>query len=328
MLLEVVTQPARGTVEWARLQSSWISQAPSGPSSRTFPSSSYSTHRAPRSTTPKKTRRAFPLSPCRYAYARPFPCAQAGCSCCLVHRRRRREASFGLTHAALLYFADYMELGFHANRHLFPSVPLEKLWNQVGHLVTNRGSRVEVRHVGSHGTADDVVEGRAQRSWTTWPTTSRACRPILWSATRHRYSFNTHLEQLASAIRKKRHLVNLAAHQVKPAERAPRERTTQPRPKAGSIRQWLLQETTHTLSRTDKHYHCESCYSRARVQQCLTRSCPSLSGAVVCTSPTRSFSWTTGAPGFARLVDISRANVPSSSLNLVCVFFPKWAGEI
>ena len=72
------------------------------------------------------------------------------------------------TRGPLLYFADYMGLvtGFHANRHLFPSGPLEKLWNQIGHLVTNRGSRVEVHHVGSHATADD---GRRARPAPTGP---------------------------------------------------------------------------------------------------------------------------------------------------------------
>ena len=100
------------------------------------------------------------------------------------------------------------------------------------------------------------------RSWaTTWLTPWRACRPTPWSATRRRY-FLTHISSnLLLLLGRRGHLVNLAAHQVEPAERAPRERTTQRRPKAGAKRQWLLQETTRTLSRTDNHYHCESCHA-------------------------------------------------------------------
>ena len=151
---------------------------------------------------------------------------------------------------------------------------------------------------------------------------------------------NTHLEQLAFAFRKRGHLVNLAAHQVEPAEPAPRERATQPRPKAGSKRQWLLQETTHTLSRTDNYYHCESCHatvSRDRLNAWLQQGpCPAMLDAPfpvaighrsLHESHTITFlddrrTW------LCRLVDISRAYVPSSSLNLARVFFPRWAGAI
>ena len=90
---------------------------------------------------------------------------------------------------------------------------------------------------------------------------------------------NTQLEQLASYIRQRGHLVNLAAHQVEPAERAPRERPW-PRPK-----EWLLQETTHTLSKTDNHYHCESCHatvSQDRLNAWLQQGpCPALLDAPI-----------------------------------------------
>ena len=60
--------------------------------------------------------------------------------------------------------------------------------------------------------------------------------------------FNTHLEQLASSIRKRSHLVNVDAQQVEPADRPPR---TQPRPLAGSKRERLLQgHSTRSLRPT------------------------------------------------------------------------------
>ena len=75
-------------------------------------------------------------------------------------------------------------------------------------------------------------------------------------------------------------MVNLAAHQVEPSERAPRESVHQPRPKAGTKRQRLLQETSHTLTKTDNHYHCESCHatvSQDRLNAWLQRGpCPAM----------------------------------------------------
>ena len=120
---------------------------------------------------------------------------------------------------------------------------------------------MEVRHVGSHATADGVVEGRAQLPQVLGNNMADTLARMSADSLEAQVLLNTHLEQLASAMRKRGHLVNLAAHQVEPAERAPRVRTAQPRPKAGSKRQRLLQETTHTLSRTDNHYHCESCHA-------------------------------------------------------------------
>ena len=51
---------------------------------------------------------------------------------------------------------------FWVSIHLSPSGPLKKLWTRVGSLVSNKRSSVEVRHVGSHATAADVVERHAQ----------------------------------------------------------------------------------------------------------------------------------------------------------------------
>ena len=189
------------------------------------------------------------------------------------------------TRGPLLYFADFQGLvtGFHEKRHIFPSGPLEKLWDRIGQLVTNRGSSVEVRHVGSHATADDVVEGRAQLPQVLGNNTADALARMSANSLEcdeAQVLLNTHLEQLATAIRKRGHLVNLATHQVEPAERAPRERVSQPRPKAGSKRQWLLQETTYTLTKTDNHYHCESCHatvSRDRLNAWLQLGpCPAM----------------------------------------------------
>ena len=107
--------------------------------------------------------------------------------------------------------------GFRANRHLFPSGPLEKLWNQFGQLVTNRGPRVEVRHVGSPATADDVVEGRAQLPQImgkSMPDTLARMLADSLECYEAQVLLNTHLEQFASAIKKRCHRVNLAAHQV------------------------------------------------------------------------------------------------------------------
>ena len=89
-----------------------------------------------------------------------------------------------------------------------------------------------------------------------------------------RVQFNTHLEQLASCIRKRSHLVNVAAHQVEAADRPPRARPLQPRPPAGSKRERLFLETTHTLTETDSQFHCESCHAtvlRERLNSWLQR---------------------------------------------------------
>ena len=204
---------------------------------------------------------------------------------------------------------------------------------------------MEVRQVGSHATADDVVEGRAQLPRVLdnnmADTLARMSADSV-ECDEAQVLLNTHLEQLATAIRKRGHLVNLAAHQVEPAERAPRERSSQPRHRrldrnvnGCSRRQRTLSPRLTTIitaspatpqsRKIDSTLGC----SRARVQQCfLTRPFPSLSGADLCTSPTRSLSWTTGAPGSVRLVDTSRAYMPSSSLNLARVSYPKSADEI
>ena len=73
---------------------------------------------------------------------------------------------------------------------------------------------------------------------------------------------------------KRSHLVDVAAHQVEPAERPPRTRPLQPRPPGGSKRERLLLETTHTLTETDDHFHCESCHvtvSQERLNSWLQR---------------------------------------------------------
>ena len=84
---------------------------------------------------------------------------------------------------------------------------------------------MEVRHVGSHVTAADVVERRAQLSEVLSNNMADALSRMLadtLECDEARVQFNTHLEQLAS------HLVNEAAHQVEPAERPPRTRPPQP----------------------------------------------------------------------------------------------------
>ena len=183
------------------------------------------------------------------------------------------------TRGPLLHYADYLGLvsGFHANRHLSPSGPLKKLWARIGSLVTSRGSSVEVRHVGRHATAADVVERRAQLPEVLGnnmaDTLARMSADTL-ECDEARVQFNTHLEQLASCIRKRSHLVNVAAHQVEAADRPPRARPLQPRPLAGSKRERLLLETTHTLTETDNQFHCESCHatvSRERLNSWLQR---------------------------------------------------------
>ena len=198
-----------------QLQSSRISQVPSGPTSRIFPSSSYSIQQGPRSLAPRRTRRALPPSPCRCAYMRPFPCAQAGCRCCRGRRKRRREASSGLsssfspTHVAPFYILPTTwgwSQGFTQTAISFRPGLMEKLWNRIGQLVTNRGSRVEVRHVGSHATADDVVEGRAQLPQVLGnnmaDTLARMSADSL-ECDEAQVLLNTHLEQLATVIRKR-----------------------------------------------------------------------------------------------------------------------------
>ena len=170
------------------------------------------------------------------------------------------------THRPLLHNADDLALvsGFHANRHLSKSGPLKKLWARIGSLVTSRGSSVEVQHVGSHATAVDVVERRAQLPEILGnnmaDTLARLSADTL-ECDGAEVQFNTHLEQLASCIRKKSHLVNVAAHKVDSAERPSRTRPPQPRPLAGSKRERLLLETTHTPTETDNHFHCESCHA-------------------------------------------------------------------
>ena len=181
----------------------------------------------------------------------------------------------------------------------------------------------------------------SHRSWaTTWPTLWRACRPILWSATRRRYSL-THISSNLLLLLGRGDIWLTWPHTRWSQRSAPLENEQPSRDRrldrnaSGCSRRQRIRSpgltTTITASpATPQSHKTDSTlgYSRARVQQCLTRPFPSLSGADLCTSPTRSLSWTTGAPGFARLVDISRAYVPSSSLNLARVFFPKWAGEI
>ena len=130
--------------------------------------------------------------------------------------------------------------------------------------MTNRDCRAEVRHVDSHATADEVGEKRAQLPQVLGNNMADTLARMLansFECDEAQVLLNTHLEQPATAIRKRGHLVNLFAQQVEPAERAPRERTTQPRPKNVSKRQRLSQETTHTPSRTDNHNHCESCHA-------------------------------------------------------------------
>ena len=187
------------------------------------------------------------------------------------------------TRGPLLYFADYMGLvtGFREKRYLFPSGPLEKLWSRIGLLVAERGSNVEVRHVGSHATADDVVEGRAKLPLVLGNSMADALARMSADSQEcdeGQVLLNTHLEQLATSIRKRAHVVNLAAHQVEPSERAPRETAHLPRPKAGTKRQRLLQETSHTLTKSDNHNHCESCHatvSQDRLNAWLQRGpCP------------------------------------------------------
>ena len=189
------------------------------------------------------------------------------------------------TRGPLLYFADYMGLviGFREKRYLFPSGPLEKLWSRIGLLVAGRGSSVEVRHVDSHATAEDVVEGRAKLPLVLGNSMADALARMSADSLEcdeGQVLLDTHLEQLATSIRKRAHLVNLAAHQVEPSERAPREAVHQPRSKAGTKRQRLLQETSHTLTKSDNHYHCESCHatvSQDRLNAWLQRGpCPAM----------------------------------------------------
>ena len=264
MLLEVATKPTHVTVEWAQLQSSWISQVPSGPTSRTFPSSSYSIQRPPRSTTPKKTRRILPRSPCRNAYMRPFPCAQAGCRCCLVRLRRRQEASFGRSFSF-------------SPTHVVPFciLPITWGWSQGFTQIAISPRPGHWRNFGIKLAISRPTEAPEWKCvmWAAMPLQAPQVLGNNMADTLSRMSadslecdeaqvlHNTHIEQLASAFRKRGHLDNLAAHQVEPAERAPLERSSQPRPKAGAKRQWLLQETTHTLTKTDNYYHCESCHA-------------------------------------------------------------------
>ena len=123
---------------------------------------------------------------------------------------------------------------------------------------------------------------------------------------------------------------------MEPVDRPARVRPPQPRPKAGSKRQRLLQETTHTLTKTDNHNHCESCHatvSQDRLNvwvqqgQCpamLEASLPVAIGRIARVA--RSPSWTTSARGFVRLVGTSRAYVHSSSPNPAHASFPKRAG--
>ena len=142
---------------------------------------------------------------CRCGCMRLSLCAQAGCRCCLGRRNRLREASSGLssshspTHAApscILPTTWGWSQAFGEKRHFFPSGPLEKLWDRIGQLVTERGSSVEVRHCGQATPRPTtwLKDARSfHRCWaTTWPTRWHACRRILWNATRSRYSL-THI---------------------------------------------------------------------------------------------------------------------------------------
>ena len=109
---------------------------------------------------------------------------------------------------------------------------------------------------------NDALSSR--RSWaTTWPTPWRASSADTLECDEARVQFNTHLEQLASCIRKRSHLVNVAAHQVEPAERLPRTRPLQPRPLARLETRTVApgDHTTHKLTETDNHFHCESCHA-------------------------------------------------------------------
>ena len=120
---------------------------------------------------------------------------QAGCKCSQEHHKQRQEVSSGPSFPFSPTLVDPycnsptilgLASGFHANRHLSPSGPLKKLWTRIGSLVANRGSSVEVRHVGSHAAEADALERRAQLPEGFGQ--QRACRLTPWSATRQRYS--------------------------------------------------------------------------------------------------------------------------------------------
>ena len=226
------------------------------------------------------------------------------------------------TRGPLLYFADYMGLvrGFSGKTLSLP------LWTFGEALVSDRSSRGRKRlqRGGSpcwqprHGRG----RGRGTREafhscWATaWPTRWRACQRTLWNATKDR-CFLTHIwSNLPRQSGRRAHLVNLAAHQVEPSERAPRESVHQPRPKAGTKRPAVVtgdfahgsqsRTTTIIASPVMPRYHKTGStlgFSVVPVRQCSTCPLLSLLGAVHCTSLTRSPSWTTDVLGYARPAD-------------------------
>ena len=108
----------------------------------------------------------------RSALRKRSPCGPAGCKRRHVQTTPRGEFwAFILvltySRGPLFFFCGlFWELvsGFNENRHLFPFGPSEHHWTLIGSLIAVRGSAVEVRDVGSHATAADVVEGRAHLS--------------------------------------------------------------------------------------------------------------------------------------------------------------------